>query len=74
MPGYTCVMVPGPVLYLGATPVYVDIEPDFYTVPAAAVAAKITSRTKAIWYSTRTVSRRRLRRSGDRESARRPGD
>lgn len=48
VPGYTCVMVPGPVLYVGARPVYVDIEPEFYTTPAAAVAAAITPRTKAI--------------------------
>lgn len=48
VPGYTCVMVPGPVVYAGATPIYVDIEPEFYTTPANAVAAAITPRTKAI--------------------------
>lgn len=48
VPGYTCVMVPGPVVYVGATPVYVDIEPEFYTTPADAVAEKITPKTKAI--------------------------
>ncbi len=48
VPGYTCVMVPGPVVYTGARPVYVDIEPEFYCTPAAAVANKITPRTKAI--------------------------
>lgn len=48
VPGYTCVMVPGPVVYVGATPVYVDIEPEFYTTPANAVAEKITPKTKAI--------------------------
>lgn len=48
VPGYTCVMVPGPVVYLGARPVYVDIEPDYYVTPAQAVGAHVTSRTKAI--------------------------
>ncbi|TSC73030.1 MAG: Pleiotropic regulatory protein [Parcubacteria group bacterium Gr01-1014_38] len=29
---YTCVSVPGPVLWVGATPVYVDIRPDTFTM------------------------------------------
>ena len=33
---------------LGATPVYVDIEPDTYNIAPAAIEAAITSRTKAI--------------------------
>ena len=48
VPGYTCVMVPGPVLYTGAKPVYVDIEPEFFVTPADAVAAQVTPQTKAI--------------------------
>lgn len=48
VPGYTCVMVPGPVLYTGAKPVYADIEPDCYGVRPDEVARKITGRTKAI--------------------------
>ncbi|MCK4341673.1 MAG: DegT/DnrJ/EryC1/StrS family aminotransferase [Phycisphaerae bacterium] len=48
VPGYTCVMVPGPVIYTGATPIYVDIEPEFYITPAADVADRISPRTKAI--------------------------
>ncbi|MEW6249600.1 MAG: DegT/DnrJ/EryC1/StrS family aminotransferase [Planctomycetota bacterium] len=48
VPGYTCVMVPGPVLYVGARPVYVDIEPRFFTTPVEAVAARITPRTRAV--------------------------
>lgn len=32
----------------GAKPVFVDIEPDFYTIDASKIEAKITSRTKAI--------------------------
>jgi dTDP-4-amino-4,6-dideoxygalactose transaminase len=48
VPGYTCVMVPGPVVYVGATPVYADIEPTYYVTPAEQVARHITPRTKAI--------------------------
>ena len=48
VPGYTCVMVPGPVLYGGARPVYADIEPDCYGMRPDEVARKITGRTKAI--------------------------
>jgi dTDP-4-amino-4,6-dideoxygalactose transaminase len=48
VPGYTCVMVPGPVVYTGARPVYVDIDPALYVTPAAAVAEKLTPRTRAI--------------------------
>jgi len=33
---------------LGATPVFVDIEPDTYNIQPAQIEAKITSRTKAI--------------------------
>ena len=48
VPGYTCVMVPGPVIYTGAKPVYADIEPNYYGVNPAEVARKVTPRTKAI--------------------------
>src|SRR5262245_22211005 len=48
VPGYTCVMVPGPVIYTGATPVYVDIDPQHYNLQPNAVARAITPRTKAI--------------------------
>ena len=29
MPGYDCVMAVNPILYVGAKPVYVDIDPEF---------------------------------------------
>jgi len=48
VPGYTCVMVPGPVVYAGATPVYAEIEPEYYITPAETVTERITPRTKAI--------------------------
>jgi perosamine synthetase len=48
MPGFTCVVVPNAVLYLGASPVYADIEPDTYNLSAATVAPLITERTRVI--------------------------
>lgn len=33
---------------VGATPVFADVEPDYYTISVADVAAKITPRTKAV--------------------------
>lgn len=48
VPGYTCVMVPGPVIYAGATPVYVDIDAETYNQRVEEVERKITARTKAI--------------------------
>jgi len=37
-----------PIIHLGARPVFVDIDPVSYAIDAAAAAARITSRTKAI--------------------------
>jgi dTDP-4-amino-4,6-dideoxygalactose transaminase len=48
VPAFTCVAVPNAVLYTGATPVYVDIDETTYTADPAAVAAAMTSRTRAV--------------------------
>jgi len=48
LPAYTCVVVPNAILYLGATPVYVDINPETYCCDAADIETAITDRTKAI--------------------------
>lgn len=48
IPGFTCVVVPNAVLYLGARPVYADIEPENYNLSAATVAPLITARTRVI--------------------------
>jgi dTDP-4-amino-4,6-dideoxygalactose transaminase len=48
VPAFTCVAVPNAVLYTGATPVYVDIDETRYTADPAAVAAAMTTRTRAV--------------------------
>lgn len=47
-PGYTCVMNVNPIKYLGATPVYIDIEPDTFNMDAGKIEKKITGSTRAI--------------------------
>ncbi len=48
LPGYTCIVVVNPIMYLGAIPVYVEINPLTYTIDVSAIESKITPRTKAI--------------------------
>ncbi|HEX40518.1 MAG TPA: hypothetical protein ENN81_00455 [Phycisphaerales bacterium] len=48
LPGYTCVMDVNPIKYVGADPVYVDIEPATFNMNVDLLAAKITPRTKII--------------------------
>ena len=48
VPGYTCVMVAGPVIYCGAKPVYVDIDPRTFAMDPREVEKKLTPRTKAV--------------------------
>ena len=48
LPGYTCVMAVNPVVYLGATPVFVDIEPHTYNLNPSRIEEKITPKTKLI--------------------------
>jgi perosamine synthetase len=48
LPGYTCVMNVNPIKYLGAKPVYVDIEPDTCNMDVSLLEEKITPRTKVI--------------------------
>ena len=48
MPGYTCVVVPNPVLYRGARPVYADIDKRTLNLDPKDVKRKITSKTRAI--------------------------
>jgi dTDP-4-amino-4,6-dideoxygalactose transaminase len=48
LPGYTCVMDVNPVKYLGARPVYVDIEPETFNINVELLEERITPNTKAI--------------------------
>jgi perosamine synthetase len=48
LPGYTCVMDVNPIKYLGAKPVYVDIEPVTFNIDVNLLRDKITPRTKII--------------------------
>lgn len=48
LPGYTCVMDVNPVKYLGAKPVYVDIEPATFNINVSLLPEKITPKTKVI--------------------------
>jgi perosamine synthetase len=48
LPGYTCVMNVNPIKYVGAKPVYVDIEPVAYNIDVDLLEEKITPNTKAI--------------------------
>ncbi|UHD15473.1 DegT/DnrJ/EryC1/StrS family aminotransferase [Thiocapsa bogorovii] len=48
VPGLTCVVVPNAVIYAGAKPVYVDVDPGTYTLTPESILALITPRTRAI--------------------------
>jgi perosamine synthetase len=48
LPGYTCVMDVNPIMYLGAKPVYVDIEPITYNLNIDLLEQAITPKTKVI--------------------------
>jgi len=48
LPGYTCVMDVNPIKYLGAKPVYVDIERNTFNMNAGLLEDKITTNTKVI--------------------------
>jgi len=46
--GYTCVVVANAIMYLGATPVYVDIDIPTFNMNMEALKAKVNVRTKVI--------------------------
>jgi perosamine synthetase len=48
LPAFTCVVVPNAIVYAGAKPVYVDIEPNTYNIDVSKISVKITGRTKII--------------------------
>lgn len=48
LPAFTCVVVPNVIIYLGAKPIYVDIDSQTYNIDINKIQEKITSRTKVI--------------------------
>lgn len=48
LPAFTCVVVPNAILYLGATPVYVDISGDHLNTTFAHIKEKVTPNTRCI--------------------------
>lgn len=48
VPSFTCEAVVLPILKLGGTPIYADIEPKTYTLTLDEVKSKVTSKTKVI--------------------------
>jgi dTDP-4-amino-4,6-dideoxygalactose transaminase len=48
VPGYTCVMNVNPIKYVGAVPVYADIDPVTYNINPALIEQTITDRTRLI--------------------------
>ena len=48
LPAFTCVVVPNAIKYLGATPIYVDIDAKTYNFDLKQLESKITERTKVI--------------------------
>ena len=48
IPAFTCVVVPNAIKYLGATPVYVDIDPVTYNADMQCLKRAITEHTKVI--------------------------
>ncbi len=48
LPAFTCVAVPNAILYTGARPVWVDIDPETLCLDVAAVEGAITPRTRVV--------------------------
>jgi len=48
LPAFTCVVAVNPIIYLGAKPVYVDIDPLTYNIDVSGIEKKITQKTRAI--------------------------
>lgn len=48
LPAYTCVVVPNALKYIGAKPIYVDVDPETYNINYKLIENKITEKTKAI--------------------------
>ncbi|MBT6718070.1 MAG: aminotransferase class I/II-fold pyridoxal phosphate-dependent enzyme [Nitrospina sp.] len=48
VPAFTCVVVPNAILYRGAKPVYVDVDPKTFNIDVSGVEKVITNKTRAL--------------------------
>ena len=48
LPAFTCVVAVNPIIYSGAKPVYVDIDPTTYNIDTSEIEESITEKTKVI--------------------------
>jgi len=48
LPGFTCVVVSNAIIYLGAKPVYVDIDPGTFNIDVTKIEKEVTEKTAAI--------------------------
>lgn len=48
IPAFTCVVVPNAIIYLGAKPIYVDIDEQTFNINVFEIEKKITANTKVI--------------------------
>jgi len=48
LPAFTCVVAVNPIIYSGAKPIYVDIDPLTYNIDISRIEKNITEKTKAI--------------------------
>ena len=49
IPAFTCVVVPNAILYRGAKPVYVDVDPKTFNIDVSSVEKAITSKTRGLY-------------------------
>ena len=49
LPAFTCTVVPNAIIYAGAKPVYVDIDPQNFNINTKLIEKKITKKTIAIY-------------------------
>ena len=49
LPAFTCAVVPNAIMYAGANPIYVDIEPKNFNINSNLIERKITKKTIAIY-------------------------
>jgi len=48
LPAFACVVAVNPIIYLGAQPIYVDIDPTTYNIDISMIERKITEKTRGI--------------------------